>query len=156
LLGAGAGELKNEATYKQSVSALTPRVLVVDDDLLVLKSLKLLLGTECEVSVASSPLEALELAAATQFHVVITDFRMPEMNGAELAHALKERLTAPPYCILLTGLPHEVNSLVDGAQDLVMVLGKPFDPKRMVKMVLEVGRLSATRRGQSTQLAASN
>ena len=122
-----------------------PRVLVVDDDPGVLESLALLLGDDCEVTVCDSPRRALEVAAAQPFDVVITDYRMPHMTGAEFAHALKQ-LTSRPYTVLLTGTPNEVKPDMLGASDLVMVLAKPFEPQRLLNLVLQVGRLGMNRR----------
>ncbi len=123
-----------------------PRVLVVDDDPGVLQSIELLLSDDCEVTVCDSPTRALELAAATPFDVIITDYRMPHMNGAEFAAALKARLGQVPYTLLLTGTPNEVKPHMPGASDLVMVLAKPFEPQRLLNMVLQVGRLGVNRR----------
>lgn len=123
-----------------------PRVLVVDDDPGVLQSLELLLGDDCEVTVCDSPVAALEVAVSKPFDVVITDYRMPHMTGAEFAQALKLRLTRPPYTLLLTGTPNDVKSDMPGAADLVMVLAKPFEPSRLLRLVLQVGRLGVNRR----------
>lgn len=123
-----------------------PRVLVVDDDPGVLKSLELLLGDDCELQVSDSPADALELAMKTSFDVIVTDYRMPHMNGAEFAHALAQRVKPTPYCVLLTGTPNEVKPSMPGASDLVMVLAKPFEPERLLRMVLQIGRLGMNRR----------
>jgi CheY-like chemotaxis protein len=123
-----------------------PRVLVVDDDPGVLKSLELLLGDDCDVVVCDSPRDALEVATTSPFDVIVTDYRMPHMTGAEFAHALSERLKPTPYCLLLTGTPNEVKPHMPGATELVMVLAKPFDPDRLLRMVLQVGRLGMNRR----------
>jgi hypothetical protein len=42
-----------------------------------------------------------------------------------------------------------------GATDLVMVLAKPFDPARLLKLVLQVGRLGLSRRIAETAVLAS-
>jgi len=126
-----------------------PRVLVVDDDPGVLKSLELLLGDDCELQVSDSPAGALELAMKTSFDVIVTDYRMPHMNGAEFAHALAQRVKPTPYCVLLTGTPNEVKPGMPGASDLVMVLAKPFEPERLLRMVLQIGRLGVNRRQPS-------
>lgn len=123
-----------------------PNVLIVDDDPGVLESLSLLLGDDCEVVTCASSLEALGLATRLHFDVVVTDFRMPEMNGVEFAAALKLRLNPTPYLLMLTGTPQDVKQSLPGANELVMVLAKPFDPERMLRMVLQVGRLAVTRR----------
>jgi adenylate cyclase len=126
--------------------ASMPRVLVVDDDPGVLKSLELLLGDDCELQVSDSPADALELAMKTSFDVIVTDYRMPHMNGAEFAHALAQRVQPTPYCVLLTGTPNEVKPSMPGASELVMVLAKPFEPERLLRMVLQIGRLGMNRR----------
>lgn len=125
---------------------IQPRVLVVDDDPGVLQSLELLLSDDCEVTVCDSPTRALEIAVSQPFDVIITDYRMPHMTGAEFAHALKARLPQPPYTLLLTGTPNEVKPHMEGASELVMVLAKPFEPQRLLNVVLQVGRLGVNRR----------
>ena len=123
-----------------------PRVLVVDDDPGVLQSLDLLLSDDCEVTVCDSPRDALEVAATKPFDVIISDYRMPHMTGAEFAQALQARVTPPPYTLLLTGTPDEIKPHMEGAANLVMVLAKPFEPARLLKLVLQVGRLGMNRR----------
>lgn len=121
-------------------------MLVVDDDPRVLRSLQRLLQTECEVHCVESPAEALTLATTEAFDVILTDFRMPQMTGAEFAHAVKERVTPPPSILMLTGTPDSVTHATPGSQDLVMVLGKPYDSARLLRMVVQVGRLGVQRR----------
>lgn len=128
------------------MAATQPRVLVVDDDPGVLQSLELLLSDDCEVTVCDSPREALAVAVSQPFDVIITDYKMPHMTGAEFAHELKTRLSPTPYTLLLTGTPNEVKPHMPGAADLVMVLAKPFDPQRLLNVVLQVGRLGINRR----------
>ena len=66
------------------------RILLVDDELNVLKSLKrVLVRSGYDVMTASSGFEALEILAANQVEIIITDFRMPEMNGADLLRQVK-------------------------------------------------------------------
>lgn len=125
-----------------------PRVLVVDDDPGVLQSLKLLLSDDCEVTVSGAPISALELAVKGTFDVIVTDYKMPHMTGAEFAAALKSKLNPTPYCVLLTGTPNEVKPTMPGASELVMVLAKPFEPERLLRVVMQVGRLGMNRRGR--------
>ncbi|MDN3434856.1 EAL domain-containing protein [Pseudoalteromonas sp. APC 3356] len=66
------------------------RILLVDDELNVLKSLKrVLVRSGYDVMTASSGFEALEILAANQVEIIITDFRMPEMSGADLLRQVK-------------------------------------------------------------------
>ena len=126
-----------------------PRVLVVDDDKQVLRSLERLLQDECDVHCVESPAEALNLATTETFQVILTDFRMPQMTGAEFAHAVKERVSPAPSIIMLTGTPDSVRHDTPGSQDLVVVMAKPFDPARLLRMVVQVGLLVVQRHAGS-------
>lgn len=122
------------------------QVLVVDDDPGVLRSMQLLLEDDCDVTAVSSAREALGVAAQKRFDAVVTDLRMPDMNGAELATALNQCSPFPVYCILLTGTPSEVGPSTPGASDLVMVLAKPIEPERLIRVVTQIARLGVNRR----------
>lgn len=79
------------------------RVLCVDDEPMILDGLKRTLRPECSVSTASNGAEALEiLRRDTNFDVILSDLRMPGMDGAEFLH--QARQFAPDASrILLTG-----------------------------------------------------
>ncbi len=124
-----------------------PRVLVIDDDPSVLKSLEMLLSDDCEVQCCTDPRAALELARGFMFDVIVTDYKMPYLTGGEFAAQLHREVSPPPYCLLLTGTPDAVKTSMPGARELVMVLAKPFDPGRLLRLVLQVGRLGMIRRG---------
>ncbi|KPH91655.1 diguanylate phosphodiesterase [Pseudoalteromonas undina] len=75
------------------------RILLVDDELNVLRSLKrVLVRSGYDVITASTGFEALEILTANQVEIIITDFRMPEMNGADLLRQVKSRW---PDCVNL-------------------------------------------------------
>jgi len=68
------------------------RVLVVDDEPLVLSVLGRMLSTAHDVVTASSAREALEeLGRGVQFDIILCDLLMPEMNGIDLYRVLEER-----------------------------------------------------------------
>jgi c-di-GMP phosphodiesterase len=61
------------------------KILVVDDEVEICRSLRRLLRRfGFEVSFSVSPNEALQMVAAEHFEAVISDYRMPELNGTEL------------------------------------------------------------------------
>ena len=64
----------------------TPSILIVDDEEMVLSSLRgvFTLQTDYDVHEASTPKEALSHVERARVDVVISDFLMPEMNGIEL------------------------------------------------------------------------
>lgn len=66
-------------------------VLIVDDEVEVGRALRRLLRKTFSVELASSGGEALERLDRGRVDMVISDFRMPVMNGAELLVAVKAR-----------------------------------------------------------------
>lgn len=80
-----------------------PKILLVDDnrDGLVVRKL-LLEEAGFHVDLASCGEEALDLVSSTRFDVVVTDYRMPHMNGAELIERLRAG-DANTRFILLSG-----------------------------------------------------
>jgi len=117
-------------------------VLVVDDDVNVRTSVERLLSDEVDVSAAASAERALELLRERVFHVVISDFAMPGMDG----NALLARIgKMPEYvsCLLITG-SDSYKPLVGEARHYVLF--KPFDPERLLSMVRELGRVAEMKR----------
>ncbi|MDQ8737298.1 response regulator transcription factor [Paenibacillus sp. LHD-38] len=84
--------------------AISCRVLIVDDELLVRQGIKHLLNWEHEgfqiVGEASNGKEALELIERLEPHIVITDIVMPVMGGEELTRAIKTRFPQIEVIIL--------------------------------------------------------
>jgi DNA-binding NtrC family response regulator len=79
------------------------RLLVVDDDPVVLRSMQRSLQRGgYEVVCADSGHEALRLAAAHDVDVALVDFALPDVSGLELMHALKAR-DATVECVIFTG-----------------------------------------------------
>lgn len=82
---------------------LHPNILLVDDNrdgLLVRRALLEEVGY-C-VHIASTGEEGLKLFETTSFDVVVTDYRMPGMNGAELIEQIR-KLSPTVHIILLSG-----------------------------------------------------
>jgi PAS domain S-box-containing protein len=82
-------------------------ILVVDDIQDVGEVISMMLDAEGAIAVAvSDPVEAYELIISEPglWSAVVTDFDMPGMNGAQLAHAVRQVVPKLP-CILVTALP---------------------------------------------------
>jgi CheY-like chemotaxis protein len=76
-----------------------PLILLADDEFAALGVLELLLRAEgFEVVTAADGQEALDIATARSVDLIITDYKMPRMNGAELCSRLQQdpRLSAIP------------------------------------------------------------
>ncbi|CAK8716154.1 MAG: sigma-54-dependent Fis family transcriptional regulator [Candidatus Electrothrix sp. LOE1_4_5] len=106
-----------------------PRILIVDDELSMRDFLKILFENEgYEVTVAPDAAQALDLAVKDPhdpFDVVITDIRMPGMNGLELLTELKQRFPDLPVVMITAyASPDDaVQAMKQGAFDY---LTKPF------------------------------
>jgi DNA-binding NtrC family response regulator len=106
-------------------------VLVVDDEKTVCNSCRKILTQEgYNVDVASSGEEALSKVKANGFDVVITDWKMPEIDGLELARRIK-RENPNIAVIMITGYPSletSIEAIRSGVSDYVP---KPFTPEEL-------------------------
>ncbi len=111
------------------------RVLVVDDEDFVRESLVDLLESEGFATVsASSGSQALEALETVKVSVVVSDLRMPGMDGLVLLQAAKRQASELPV-ILLTGagtIADAVQAMKAGAFDFIQ---KPVDPEQFVVLV---------------------
>jgi two-component system, cell cycle response regulator len=103
----------------------TCRVLVVDDDELIRNHLaELLRHGGYEVICAGSGVEALRALDATPCQIVLTDWRMPEMDGLSLCRALRARDNETyVYVVVLTVCANRadvVRGLAAGADDYIV------------------------------------
>ncbi len=114
--------------------ALAPRVLVVDDDPPVARSLARLLRAHGAV-VAHSGAEALELLERLPIEVVVSDVRMPGMTGPELHRAVRADRALP--FIFVTGAAGDVEVRALEASGCP-VLPKPVDPRALTGLVGEL------------------
>ena len=71
---------------------MAEKILIVDDEPDMLKLLTMILRAKTEYAVTSTnnPVEALELAKKEGFSLVISDLKMPGLDGMELIDALKK------------------------------------------------------------------
>lgn len=109
-----------------------PKILCVDDEERVLAGIRVILRQSFEVVLETRPRAALErVQGGEEFAVVISDMRMPEMNGAELLAAIRE--AAPDTVrMLLTGFA-EVEAAVAAINDgqVFRFLVKPCPPPQL-------------------------
>ncbi len=110
------------------------KVLLVDDNATNLRILQAQLHKRnIEVSVATSGQEALSLLKdRPDYHLVITDMKMPDMNGIELGTSIKGVHPLLPI-ILLSSIGNE--SKRDGAHLFSAMLTKPVKQQQMFKVI---------------------
>ena len=104
-------------------------ILVVDDEEIVLTSCERILKPEgYEVKTSNSAQKALEMLGANgSFDVVITDIKMPGMDGIEFMRALREK-DPDISVVLITGYPSQESIKEALALRIVDYLPKPFSP----------------------------
>ncbi len=125
-----SASLPAAAQQPAALPAQSTRVLLVDDDPMVLLSLRNLLEIDGhQVSTAAGGeigIEAFQrsLQDGLAFDVVITDFGMPHMDGRAVARAVK---AASPgtRVVMLTGWGSRVDAMDDWQAHVDTVLGKP-------------------------------
>ncbi|GGH68994.1 DNA-binding response regulator [Compostibacillus humi] len=121
------------------------KVLVVDDEERIRRLLRMYLEREeFTVEEAANGKEALEMALANDYHVIILDIMMPEMDGIEVCQELRKEKSTP--VIMLTAKGEESNRVQGfevGADDYIV---KPFSPREAVLRVKAI-----LRRVQSSQ-----
>lgn len=118
------------------------RVLIVDDEQTVLDTISAILSEDVDVRTCRSAEQALKMLETGRFHLVCSDFKMPGMNGGDL---LRSVASMPVYtsCLLITGANEYIRSRESSHH---YVLLKPFDPARLVAIVLQLARLADMKR----------
>lgn len=137
-----------------------PVLLCVDDEPGILKSLqRLFAGQPYQLEFAGSGKQALELMQQLRVQVIISDMRMPEMNGAEfLAQAAQQQPDC--YRILMTGyadLASTVQAINLGK--IHRYVQKPWNNQELLALVdegLEMYRLVRANKQLTAQVAKQN
>lgn len=111
-------------------------VFLIDDDVAVLSAVSLLLRrADFEVHPFSNALDYLKVAPSLPMGVLVTDVRMPELDGLELLRRRQDARMQKGPVVVMTGhadVPMAVEAMRLGAFDIIE---KPFDPALMVSIV---------------------
>lgn len=116
-----------------------PRILVVDDSTIIHKAIKGYIEDEYDISTAISGTAALRFLKTKEVNLILLDYEMPDMNGAEVLKALRENpLTATIPVVFLTG----VNDTAKIQQALRLkpngYLLKPIDKNVLLSKIKEI------------------
>ncbi|KMP10939.1 hypothetical protein UR09_04785 [Candidatus Nitromaritima sp. SCGC AAA799-A02] len=112
------------------------RILFVDDEPVILDSLKRMLRSmsqEWEVGFANSGQEALKTMEKESYDVVVTDMRMPGMDGAQLLEEIKKRFPETAR-IILSGQTGQ-KAFIRAAKSAHQFLTKPCDTETLKENV---------------------
>jgi signal transduction histidine kinase/ActR/RegA family two-component response regulator len=114
---------------------LNPRILIIDDEKVICDLFVRVLGERgYDVDVAQDGVLALEKIKAVFYNLVITDFKMPKVNGLEVLREIK-RINPYIEVIIMTGyatIESAVEAIKIGAFDFVC---KPFDIEELAKTI---------------------
>ena len=110
------------------------KVLLVEDDVYNLQALTIylrLMGLEVEQ--AHDGFEALKQLDNSRFHVVVSDIRMPGLDGVELVKRIRHKLKGIPI-VLISGDPTATMEAIPHPE-LLRVLTKPFMPSELLEII---------------------
>ncbi len=143
-----AGELGPSSLL--DASAARPRVLVVDDELQILRALRVVLREAgFEVIAAQSAPEALDLAAVKAPRAAIVDLVLPGGDGVEVTRSLREWSEMPILVLSAVGEEEQkVRALEAGADDYIT---KPFGTRELVARLRASLRRSERAAGEEGQ-----
>jgi CheY-like chemotaxis protein len=136
-----APSLSEASLPRETMVDAIETILVVDDEPLVrMGTTTMLADAGYSVIEAATPEEAIRMfRGGIRIDLLITDFAMPEMNGAELAAALRKDNPALPV-LMITGFA----SLSDTEGGGLPRLAKPFRQTELISHVAEVLSSRAT------------
>ncbi|MBQ6442197.1 MAG: diguanylate cyclase [Lachnospiraceae bacterium] len=117
------------------------KILIVDDEKISLMMTNHILMTEYDTVCASSGAEALYIYEKERPDLVLSDFRMPQMNGFELQRKIQEQFEDPVPFIFMTADHDEENESVGLQQGAVDFIHKPFRADVLLKRISNILRL---------------
>ncbi len=119
-----------------------PTLLLIDDEERILRSLRMLFFSGYNVRMTTDPHEAIKILREEKVHVVVSDQRMPVMQGSELLRIAREASPATMR-ILLTGysdLDASIASVNEG--EVFRYLMKPWDAEEVKRVVAEAAAIA--------------
>ncbi|MCQ2521172.1 MAG: PocR ligand-binding domain-containing protein [Lachnospiraceae bacterium] len=135
-----ASEKRSQRTARTQFAYIAPEisVLAVDDNKVnLLVTTKILAPLKMQIDTAMSGKEAIEMAGKTKYDIILMDHMMPEMDGVEATHRIRQEV--PGYektpVIALTA------NVVDGTREMLLKEGlddfaaKPIKPKDLVTLL---------------------
>ena len=121
----------------QITSTPRPRILFVDDEERILTALKMIFRAKYHVLTAANGHEALEFIEKFKIPVIVSDQRMPGMQGVELLRRARD-LSPDSVRVLLTGysdLASIVGSINEG--EVYRFISKPWDNQELQQVITE-------------------
>ncbi|MFH1349452.1 MAG: response regulator [Pseudomonadota bacterium] len=124
---------------------MAERILVIDDEVDMLMLLRMIIedNTDFEVETTNSPSEGIKLIKEKDFDLVITDLKMPGMDGIELFDEFKDIKPGIPVIIITAyGSPETANTALKmGVSDFITKPFRKTDILFTMNRVLELSKV---------------
>jgi len=127
--------------YQEAFHAPDARLLIVDDTRMnLIVTVSLLRDTQIRVDTASGGAEGIMLAAKTPYDLILMDQRMPEMDGTEALHRIREMKNGPNTATPVVCLTADA---IVGARERYLAEGfsdyltKPVDSRKLEAMLIK-------------------
>jgi DNA-binding NtrC family response regulator len=120
---------------KQYSPQETPRILVIDGDKTVRRTIAAILQAQGYVTeTVETGKEAIEKSESTFYNLVITDVRLPDMMGTQAISEMKETVPSMIKVIIAgyAALPKAVDAVNDGADACILI---PTEPEKLLNVV---------------------
>lgn len=133
-----------------------PRILLVDDEPAIQRSVGLLLRARgYDVQIAGTGAEALDMTAQQQPDLVVLDLGLPDLEGTEVCRRIRAASQVPIVVLSARGAEADkVNALDLGADDYVT---KPFGPDELLARIrVALRRVATEEREETGQLLAGD
>ncbi len=114
-------------------------ILVVDDE----KNYRIILsrileGAGYQVLTADHPQVAMELIREQPVALILSDMRMPDIDGLELCRRVSQDIGSIPFILFSACIPTHYRQEIDATIDAWGSLSKPFDNQDVLSLVEEV------------------
>ncbi|RIX49684.1 MAG: response regulator [Rhodocyclales bacterium GT-UBC] len=143
-------------TMPTSSAAPKGRVLCVDDEPNILRALSWLLKKEFHVVTAVSAQEGLALVRNSDFDVVISDQRMPEMSGVDFLNEVRQ-LAPRAMRILLTGYS-DMQAVLRSVNEseIFRFINKPWNVEELPAIVAQAAEIARRQESEGEALAPAD
>ncbi len=118
------------------------RLLFVDDEERVLRSLRSIFRRQYDVYVATNGFDALDILANGPIDVIVCDQRMPSMNGNELLAFARERFPSVIRILLTDCVDAEIAVEAINRDEFYSYISKPWDIEKMKSTISDAARAS--------------
>ena len=128
---------ENQLKHSSQIGNLPtrPRILVVDDEPLILEGLtRLLTPLEYEVTTAQGGCDAIIAIGKLQFDIILLDLGMPDLSGSEVLRFIADRGVNTPVIVVSgeSSIDAAITALRAGASDFVR---KPYESEELLRRI---------------------